>query len=535
MNVLVPQTRRRHRRASGLNFYSSVLSALAALTALACLALPASGAVAVKPPMGWNSYDAFNFSVTETEFKAVVDTMAKKYLSYGWEYAVVDWSWSFPGMSSSGTPNQGWTATGGVTTHIKIDAYGRPQPDTVRHPSSVGGLGFKALADYTHAHGMKFGIHLMRGIYREAYWVNTPVLGTSYHARDIADTTSKCPWLDHTFGLNMNHPGAQAYLNSLFAMFADWGVDFIKIDDMVANRVTPHVYHDAELLGYRKAIDSSGREMVFSSSPGSTPIGSAALIKPVLNQWRMADDLWDNWTNLNAMFDLAKQWQPHVGPGHFPDADMIPIGRLSKRGPNGSTRFSSLTRTQQYTLMTLWSIFRSPLLWGGNPAENRLLEDSLMTNAAVIGVNQNGSNPRSIGSVTNTPVWTSDSPDPLVKYFTLFNRNTSTTSVSARLDSMGAVSGTVTNLWTGEVLGATTTTFSASLPAYGSGLYKLEITQTSALRPHAGPRAPTAVPGEISDGAFYELRGRRLPVDGESGKPAKTATGAYLRKEDGKR
>src|SRR5262249_54410341 len=159
--------------------------------------------------------------------------------------------------------------------------------------------------------------------------------GTPYTARQIADTADKCPWLDHGYGLNMSHPGAQAYLNSLFKMFAEWGVDFIKNDDMVQNRVNPFTYHTDELAGYRKAIDSSGREMVFSSSPGATPLNAAATIAPVLNQWRMADDLWDNWTTLSTMIDLARQWYPWIGNGHWPDADMIPIGRLSKRGPNG--------------------------------------------------------------------------------------------------------------------------------------------------------------------------------------------------------
>jgi len=485
---------------------------------------PAQAAVAQKPPMGWNSYDAFNFSVTEAEFKANVDTIAKKYLPYGWEYAVVDWSWSFPGMGSQGTPNQGWTSTGGVTTHIKIDAYGRPQPDSVRHPSAVGGLGFKPLADYAHSKGLKFGIHLMRGIYREAYWANTPVLGTSYHARDIADTTSKCPWLDHTYGLNMNHPGAQAYMNSLFKMFADWGVDFIKIDDMVDNRVNPHVYHNAELQGYRKAIDSSGREMVFSSSPGSTPLASASFILPILNQWRMADDLWDTWSSVTAMLDLARQWYPYIGAGHWPDADMIPIGRLSKRGPNGSTRFSNLARAEQYTLMSMWAMCRSPLLWGGNPAENRPAEDSLMTNATVIAINQNSSRNRYIGTNTNLPVWVADSPQPLVKYFAFFNRTSATSTMSIVLDSLNAYSGTVEDVWSGASLGSFNGTFSASIASHASGLYKITIAQPIAIRRGPEAEAPS-LPGGSPFG-LYEIRGRKVEESKDN------AAGVYVRKTE---
>ena len=469
-----------------------------------CLSL-LHAAVSQTPPMGWNSYDAFNFSVTEAEFKASVDTMAKKYLQYGWNYAVVDWCWSFPGMGTQGTPNQGWNATGTtVTTRLNMDAYGRPMPDTVRHPSAKGGLGFKPLADYTHSKGLKFGIHLMRGVYRQAYWASTPVLGTTYNAHQIADTTkaNQCTWLDHVYALNMNHPGAQAYLNSLMQLFASWGVDFIKVDDLINPYGTPN-YHQAELEGYRKAIDSCGREMVFSTSPGATPVAQAAHIASHANQWRMANDLWDTWTSVNAMFALCASWYTSIGPGHFPDADMIPIGRLSKRGPNGSTRYSNLTRTEQYTVMTLWSIFRSPLLYGGNPAENRAAEDSLLTNADVIAINQNSSNNRPLAT-GNYPVWAANSPDTNVKYVALFNTTASTATVSVALSNFGPGSWSIRNVWTQTDIGTLSGTLSATVPSHGSVLFKLTVPGTPILF-HASKSQSGKLKGDR-----YEVRGRHV-------------------------
>ena len=507
------------------------------LLIILCAAFSESRAVvAVTPPMGWNSYDAFNFSVTEAEFKANVDTIAKKYLQYGWNYAVVDWCWSFPGMGTQATPNQGWTGTGSVTTKLNMDAYGRPMPDTVRHPSARGGLGFKPLADYTHSKGLKFGIHLMRGMYRQAYWANLPVLGTSQFAKDVTDTTSKCPWLDHTFGLKTEvvngkpqlTAGAQAYLNSLFQLFASWGVDFIKIDDMVQNRVTPHIYDTTIMDGYRKAIDLTGREMVFSSSPGATPIGAGPAIISKLNQWRMADDLWDNWTSVNAMFGLCAQWYPYAGQGHFPDADMIPIGRLSKRGPNGSTRYSNLTRNEQYLVMTLWSIFRSPLIYGGNPAENRTAEDSLLTNADVIAVNQSSSKNRPLAT-GNYPIWAADAADTNIKYVALFNTTGSTATVrTSLLTAFGKSGWVVKNLWTGIETTAVDS-LSASLTTHTSALYKLTpIGYVPVIAPKIRPRDKK--PGRVE---LYELRGRRVDPASETA-PSQLPNGTYiLRNEKG--
>ncbi len=441
--------------------------------------------VSQTPPMGWNSYDSKNYSVTEAEVKANADTMAAKYAQYGWQYICVDWCWYFPG-SGNGTPNQ--TDSGGTTTAATrdhMDAYGRFMPDTVRFPSSVGGAGFGPLATYVHSLGLKFGIHVMRGIPRQAVWAGTPILGTSYVARNASDTvqSNDCTWLNQMFGLNPDTAAAQAYLKSILALYASWGVDYIKVDDLMNENDNPYVTFKTHVQAYRNAIDSCGRSMVFSTSPGATPIGDSAFFEKYANQWRMANDLWDNWANVDTMLNLFVKWYRCAAPGHFPDADMIPIGYLSERGPNGSTRWSSLARNQQYLLMTMWCIGRSPLIWGGDLTRNRPSEDSLMTNPEVIAVNQQGTNGRPITATASTLVWASDNPDSSnVVWVALVNRSTASASITVNLDTLGVSNCTARNLWTRTTLSGTfATTFQQTIAAQSAGLYKLVASPTAVL------------------------------------------------------
>ena len=293
----------------------TVLAGTAIIAVMGICSVSSFAQVSQTPPMGWASYDCLNFTATEAEMKAMADTMAKKYLSYGWQYVNIDWCWSFPcpGITNctQGSPNQTWNGTNGnptAATRLKMDAYGRLMPDTVRHPSAVGGAGFKPLADYIHGKGLKFGIHIMRGIPRQAVNDNTPIYGTTYHAADAANKADTCTWLNHMYGLNFGSVAAQAYLNSILTMYATWGIDYIKIDDLVDSKVSPRTTFKTYIQGYRAAIDSTHRPMVFSTSPGATPIIDSVFFMTYTNQWRMADDLWDNWSTLNTMLDLAANW-----------------------------------------------------------------------------------------------------------------------------------------------------------------------------------------------------------------------------------
>lgn len=436
----------------------------------------AADSIALTPPMGWNSYDCYCYTVNEAQVKANTDYMADSLKKLGWQYIVIDYIWSapiVPGVKWS--PSQGPNFT---NPHLNMDQNGRLLPDTTRFPSAKGGNGFKPIADYIHGKGLKFGIHVMRGIPRQAWAANSPILGSTAKAKDVAVTSDTCAWLNHMYGFDMTKTGSQDYLNSILNLYASWNVDFIKVDDL------SRPYYADEIVGYRTAINQCGRPMVFSTSPGKTPLAQSAHVSQNANQWRLLEDFWDSWAALDTAFNILAGWTTAFQgvPGHWPDPDMLPMGALNKYGPTGdSPRNTNFTHDEQYTLMSLWSIFRAPLIFGGNLPENDAFTNSLIMNSEVIKVDQKAVNVRVITS-GNLPVWASDSPDlSNVKYVALFNRTeTGPTSVSVDLNALGMKNSIVRNLWTKTNVGTFATTFSFSINKHGAGLFKLTTGTTMA-------------------------------------------------------
>jgi len=342
-----------------------------------------------------------------------------------------------------------------------------PQPN--KFPSAFGGAGFKPLADYVHAQGLKFGIHLMRGIPRQAVWAKTPVMGAPGITADmIADTNSVCPWMNQMYGLNMSKPGAQAYLNSLLQLYVTWGVDFLKVDDL------SRPYSNTEVEGYKKAIDQSGRQIVLSLSPGATPVAQAAHATQYSNMWRMADDFWDNWKEIIQMMNYAKQWEGIGGPGHWPDCDMLQIGKLSKRGPVGQERYSRFTEDELYTHITFWSIYKSPLMIGGNLPENRDLELKLLSNEEVLAVNQHGENPKQLVKTDSSMIWVSKVPGSTSMYVALFNTGSNAANVPLNFSALGLKGKlTVRDLWNKKDIGIFKNQFSQKINTHGVLLLKV--------------------------------------------------------------
>lgn len=427
---------------------------------------------AATPPMGWNSYNCFGSAVHEDEVRANAEYMARHLKQYGWQYVVVDFLWSYdnPPGSRMGNPFQKNLQDGSFIPWLRMDAYGRLLPHESKFPSSWQDKGFRPLADYIHSLGLKFGIHVMRGIPRQAVWAKTPVMGAAGITADqIADTSSKCPWMNHMYGLNMKKDGAQQYLNSLLNLYAEWGVDYIKVDDL------SRPYYKEEVEGYRKAIDQCGRAIVLSLSPGETPLTSAAHVKEYSNLWRVADDFWDNWKELVHMFDYAKAWQGQGDAGHWPDCDMMQIGKLSKRGPVGPERYSRFTENELYTHVTLWSIYRSPLMLGGHLPENRPLDEKLLTNEEVLAVNQHGQHPREIYRHDSCIIWASDAPEAHTWYVALFNLNQQERPVALDLSSLGLKSkALIRDLWEKKDLGAFRREYKKMIPAHGAVLIKVQ-------------------------------------------------------------
>ena len=320
-------------------------------------------------PMGWNSWDCYGASVTEETVKKNADFMAKYLKEYGWEYIVVDIQWYEPTAT---------THDYHPFTELCMDEYSRLIPAPNRFPSSAGGKGFAPLAEYVQSLGLKFGIHIMRGIPRQAVHQNGKIKGTERTAREVAKTASICRWNTDMYGLDPEKEGARAYYDSLFELYASWGVDFIKCDDIA--RELPH--EEAELIMLSDALKSCGRDMVLSLSPGPALPEKAELYKQTANMWRITDDFWDQWELLYDMFSRAERWCTHTGAGNYPDADMLPIGPL--RQDYDKNDWTKFTENEQITMMTLWCIFCSPLMIGGEMTGFDDFTMSLITNRDIL-------------------------------------------------------------------------------------------------------------------------------------------------------
>lgn len=385
---------------------------------------------AITPPMGWNSYDYYDTTVNEEQIKANADYMAEHLKEFGWEYIVVDIEWY---SNDAGTKRDRFQYI--PFGDDEMDDYGRLQPAPSRFPSSAGGKGFKPLADYVHGLGLKFGIHIMRGIPRKAAHEHLNVIGAKETADMIADPSSICIWNPDMYGVRDTKDG-QAYYDSLLDMYAEWGVDYIKCDDICDSRLyrtEPFSgWHEIRML--HNAIKKCGRPIVLSLSPGPAQIEHAWEYCKYANMWRITDDLWDEWNLLKAMFARCELWQDHVRAGCFPDCDMLPVGTMGKGfGGEWKTRF---TKEEQKTMMTLWCIFRSPLMIG---AELTLLDDwtlSLLTNKDILGLMNEECSGTQILRSDETVVWKNKNKASGEVCVAIFNIGDESRSISILLEEL---------------------------------------------------------------------------------------------------
>ncbi len=411
--------------------------------------------------MGWNSWDSYGTTVREEQVKANADWMAEQLAKYGWKYIVVDIQWYEPNA-------QGHDYKPGAP--VTMDEYGRLMPAVNRFPSSANGVGFRPLADYVHSKGLKLGIHIMRGIPRQAVEKNLPIKGSSYHAADIADEENGCRWNPDMWGVDTTKPGSQAYYDSIAELYASWGVDFIKADDMGS-----HLYQPAEMKALSLAMRKTDRPMVLSISPGPAPISEAEFFEKYAQMWRISDDFWDDWKLLRKQFDYARDWAPFVGKNDtWPDADMLPLGKLRVTSVEGGGAPTKFTPDEQQTVMTLWSIFRSPLIFGGDLPSNDPATTALLTNEEVLAVNQHSSGGHEALEKGTLRVWVADGVNPDERYVALFNLGEKDESASLAWSDIG-IPGRVTelrDLWTHKSMGAQSG-IHVDLRPHASALYKL--------------------------------------------------------------
>jgi len=410
--------------------------------------------------MGWNSWDCYGPNVTEDEVKANADFMAKNLKQYGWEYVVVDIRWYVANDKSHGYNE--------TDPRYNIDSFGRFQPAVNRFPSSKDGKGFKPLADYLHSKGLKLGIHIMRGIPVIAVKNKMPVYGTNKTAADIYSDSIQCKWL-HDMYTVVAKEGAQQYYNSIVNLYARWGVDFIKCDDL------SRPYHKAEIEMLRKAIDNCGRKIVLSMSPGETPIAEGEHAQSHANMWRTIDDFWDNWGELKAHFDIFKRWNKYRIDGAYPDGDMLPLGHLGIKAERGVDRQSLFTKDEQYTVMTLWSIFKSPLMYGGDLPTSNPFAISLLKNKDMLNLLKNSSNNRELFNENNKIVWAADDKKNGAIYVALFNAADSAQTVSLSISQQLQLNGSykIMNVWENKQVQASSDQLSSIINPHGAILYKL--------------------------------------------------------------
>jgi alpha-galactosidase len=439
-----------------------LLALVIALSGLRCFA---ATELAPTPPMGWNSWDSYGLTVTEAEYKANVLWLHRHLQPLGWQYVVVDEGWYLRQPGKKGA-EQGFV----------MDPTGRYLVADNRFSSAAGGAGFKPLADWVHSLGLKFGIHIIRGIPREAVEKNLPIAGSSFHAVEAANTADTCSWNSDNYGLKAN-AAAQAYYDSIAKLYAGWGVDFLKVDCI------SRPYRADEIHMMSAAIGNSGRPIVLSLSPGPTPIEDANDVRKYAQLWRISDDMWDTWSSppdktfpagLVRQFDRTAQWAPHIEVGHWPDADMLPLGYLGPRPGWGDPRASRLTADESRTLMTLWSMARSPLIAGTNLTRMDAATEALYSNPEVIAVDQHSRENRELSRRGSLVVWTAVPEIGGGRYVAVFNLGDSAQEVNYSWKNLGVPEGghAIRDLWARKELGSASS-LKATLRSHAAMLYKV--------------------------------------------------------------
>ena len=345
-----------------------------------------------------------------------------------------------------------------------------------RFPLATADGGFKALGDYVHAQGLKFGIHIVRGIPRVSVEANLPIANSTFHATDAADTSDACPWDPTNWGIK-DTPAGQAWYDSLLSQYAGWGVDFLKVDC-----ISDHPYKANEIAMIRKAIDKTGRPIVLSLSPGPTSLDHAAEVGKLSNMWRISDDIWDYWANpkpfprsISSQFATTAAWAEHAKPGNWPDADMLPLGELRPAPGEGSPRTTRLTPVEQQTMMTLWSMARSPLILGANLT---LMDDALLkllTNREVIQIDQTATASREALHRGDVVAWTADLPDGSTA-LAFFNTGDTQQLINSSFEAYNLAPETyrVHDVWTGKNLGKMKSVQALTLEPHASVLWMLK-------------------------------------------------------------
>ena len=406
--------------------------------------------LAQTPPMGWNSWDSYGLRINEQQFRDNVEALATKLKPFGYTYAVIDEGWYMANPEDRPKPE---------LLKYALDDNGRFIPVTTRFPSALQNgkyIGFEELGKWVHSRGLKFGVHIIRGIPRESVLRNLPIEGTVFKAQDAADQNDACPWDPTSWGIKDNEAG-QAWYDSLLRQYAAWSVDFLKVDC-----ISDHPYKPIEIRQIALAIQHSGRDIVLSLSPGPTQLEHHAEVAELSQMWRISNDIWDVWDSgsrdypigIKNQFENAARWAQYSKPGNWPDADMLPVGELNPFPDVGhGPRHTRLTPNEQKTQLSLWAMARSPLIVGANLT--LLDEDTLrlLGNTDILKIDQTATASRQVLHDADLVVWTADLPGNQ-HALAAFNLGEKPISLNRPLSDFALEAGRykIKNAWTGERL-----------------------------------------------------------------------------------
>ena len=394
--------------------------------------------------MGWSSWSSQEESINEAKVKAAADVMASKLASAGYQYVNIDDGWS-----------------------NGFDSYGRLKPDTAKFPD-----GFSGTAAYVHSKGLKIGIYLTPGVNDTALAANYPIEGTTYHLKDIVTTAAGST--DKAAGatsrkIDYTKPGAVEYVQGYANLFANWGVDFIKMDFVGPGGGGASANNQDDIQQWRAALDKTGRAIWLELS-NMLNISAIDTWKAYSNGWRIANDVecycatLTNWAHVVRVINALPPFASYAGPGHWNDLDSLEIGAGGGDG---------ITATERQTTFSFWAISAAPLYIGADIGALDQADLAILTNADVIAVDQAGVPAKAVSTASNQQVWYAKLPDSGIAVG-LFNFDTSSVAVTARFSDVGAsASMTVRDLVRQTDLGKMSTSFSATLAGHASRLLKL--------------------------------------------------------------
>jgi len=450
----------------------TVLGASVATTALAALGSSAISEAAAAParsitprdsnlPLrGWSSWslcattypgtnpDGRASWLTEANVLAQAEAMAGRLRAHGYEYINIDGGWG----------------------SADIDDYGRPKPNMAKFPR-----GMKAVADDIHAMGLKFGMYYTVGMQPPSYNNgNTPILGApGQFTRDIVfpDLRKTGGWLAH-YAIDFSKPAAQAYIDSLATQFADWGVDFLKLDGVGPGYAAPITGYDNrdDVAAWREALDRTGRDIKLQVS-WSLSHDYVDFWREHATSWRIDFDVepkfptlvtWDLFVK-TRWWDLP-QWSEDSRLGHYNDLDALNVG-------NGE--MDGISEDERRSYMTLWAIAGAPLYLGDDLTKLDSFGEKLITNDELLAINDAGRPAVPLDQHTEQPVWFLRLPSNDV-VIAMFNLADSPKDVTITFRDVG-INGSVRlwDVWAQHSLGARTVgSFSTSIPPHGCRLLR---------------------------------------------------------------